>query len=233
MAAHAMSCNHSRRITSLVPFSSMSNIRQWLGGTPQTMTGSRPGPQAAPGQPMRPRSASCPASFPHVRTPYIVSEHSPDESRSTGSPTSHASEDGSPAAESDTTYVLSSTDALSLMPQFPWHPWLSSPPSSDDSDDPDDPDDPDDSNDSNPIPPAYLPEFTGRGDYDHVYRDFRSLRRAWQRDRNEKKKYDGFWYFNRAEVWLARDLAKPAPPPSATNSLSLHFPRLWANKRNL
>jgi hypothetical protein len=125
MVAHAVSCTYNRHTTPLVPSSSMSNISQRPVSTPQTMRASRPGPQAAPGQLRRPRSA-CPASFPHRRTLYIVSEHPPNDTRSTKLPRSHAPDDGSPAPESDTTSAPSTTDSLPLMLQPPWHLWLSS-----------------------------------------------------------------------------------------------------------
>ena len=218
MVAHAVSCG--QHTTSLVPFSSMSNIHQWLGGIPQTMTGPWPGPtHAAPGQLGRPRSANCPPSFPYWRTPYIVSEHSPDDARSKESPTSHGSDDGSSAAESDTVYASSCTgSALSWYPGLPlalWSPLfsLSSSHASDDPDDPDEPDDPDGPDDpdhNTPHQTAHRLEFTGLGDDVHVYRDFRSPWRAWQRERNEKEKYYGFRYVDRGQLLAVRHAAIPA-----------------------
>jgi hypothetical protein len=196
MRAHAVSCDYSHRTTSLVPFSSMSKIHQWLGGIPQT--GSCLGLSTAPGQAGRPRSSSCPASFPYRRTPYIVSEHSPDDDTpSTVSPTSHDSDDGSSAAESDTVYAPSCTvSALSWPPGRPWASW-SPPQSSSSSDGPDhNPDhNPPHQPSTNPAPrhQSHPPfRFTGPGDDARVYRDFRSPWRAWQRERNEKEKYHGF-----------------------------------------
>jgi hypothetical protein len=213
MRAHAVSYDYSHRTTSLVPFSSMSNIHQWLGGIPQT--GSWLGLSTAPGQAGRPRSSSCPASFPYRRTSYTVSEQPPDNAPSTESPTSHDSDDGSPADESDTVYAPSCTvSALSWPPGRPWASW-SPPQSSSSSDDPDDPDNPDDPDHNPPQqpPPAPAPRpqshppfrFTGPGDDARVYSDFRSPWRAWQRERNEKEKYHGFRVVHRRQLHPPED----------------------------
>jgi hypothetical protein len=207
----------------------MSIVRQWLGGIPQTVTGSWPGLSTAPGQPGRPRSSSCPASFLYRRTPFIVTEQPPDDTPSTVSPTSHDSDDGSSAAESDTVHAPSCTvSALSWPPGRPWASW--SPPfsssSSNDPDDPEEPEDPDDPDHNLPQQPPPAPEarpqshplrFTDLGDDPHVYRDFRSPWRAWQRERNEKEKYHGFRVVHRRQLH-----PPPDDPLSARDKRALY-----------
>ncbi|KAM0699758.1 hypothetical protein Q7P36_000761 [Cladosporium allicinum] len=90
----------------------MSNIRRWLNEVPKTPTSSWPGPQTAPGQLGRPHSASCPGEFPQWLPP-TSSEHSPNDTRSTESPTTHASDDQPAACESNTTVVPASSGSHS------------------------------------------------------------------------------------------------------------------------